>query len=64
MSEVRLSDEDQARVDAVLHSGYNQTEKKPFRGWWLAGVLAVIVVGLGVLARGIAVSQGYLADFF
>ncbi len=64
MSEARLSDEDQARVNAVLHSGHNQTEKKPFRGWVLAAILAVVVVGLGVLARGIAVSQGYLANFF
>jgi len=64
MSEARLSDEDQARVNAVLQSGHNKTEKKPFRGWVLAGLLAVIVVGLGVLARAIAVSQGYLADFF
>lgn len=64
MSDRHLSEEDQARVDAVLHSGYNQTEKKPFRGWLLAAVLAVIVVGLGVLARGIAVSQGYLGSFF
>jgi hypothetical protein len=35
--EKKLSAEDMARVEAYLNSGFNQTERKPFRGLILLG---------------------------
>ncbi|MFQ3323504.1 MAG: hypothetical protein ACJAQS_001645 [Porticoccus sp.] len=50
----KLSDEDLARVDAYLNSGFNVTERKPFRPLQLLGVLALIVVGISAFALLIA----------
>ena len=54
----RLSAEDQARVEQVLHSGYNRTERKPFRPLRLLGILWVIVTALWVLSWGYARYHG------
>ncbi len=43
----QLSDEDQARVDRYLKSGYNQTERRDFKPFILLLVLACIVWGIG-----------------
>ena len=63
-TENRLSEEDQNRVDQVINRGYNSVERKPFNGWALAAVCATVVVLLGLIARGIAVSEGYIGSFF
>jgi|TARA_R110001583_G_scaffold24211_2_gene88555 hypothetical protein len=51
----KLNPDDQAKVDAFLKQGYNETERKPFRPMKLLGILFVIVsfitVGSLVLAR-------------
>lgn len=39
----KLYPEDQARVDAFLRQGYNETERKPFRPLKLLLVLAIMV---------------------
>lgn len=46
----RLSDEDQANVDEFVRSGYNATERRPFRPLLLLLVLWVIVSLLGFIA--------------
>lgn len=46
----KLSDEDQKRVDEYLHSGYNRTEKKPYKPLTLLFVLWVVVTLLGIVA--------------
>ena len=46
----RLSDEDQANVDEFVRSGYNATERRPFRPLLLLLVLWIIVSLLGFIA--------------
>jgi hypothetical protein len=45
-----LSAEDQAKVDAYLSRGYNETQRKPFRGIKLLVVLYAIVLLLSVMS--------------
>jgi hypothetical protein len=40
----KLFPDDQAKVDAFLKQGYNETDRKPFRPLKLLGILFVIVV--------------------
>ncbi|MBB5188609.1 MULTISPECIES: DUF3094 family protein [Zhongshania] len=51
----KLNPEDQAKVDAFLKQGYNETDRKPYRPLKLLGILLVIVsfitVGSLMLAR-------------
>jgi hypothetical protein len=56
--EKKLSDEDQARVDAYLKSGYNSVERKPFKPMRMMMFLAIIVTLLTVLSIWIARSSG------
>jgi len=42
-----LSDEDQAKVDRYLNSGYNTTERRGFKPLVLLLVLVVVVWGIG-----------------
>ena len=52
MSEERkLYPEDQTRVDSVLHSGYNDVERKPFRPLYMMIMLNVVVVALLFLSK-------------
>ncbi len=46
----QLSEEDQARVDQYLSSGFNKTEKKPYHPWILLLVLFVVVSAMGLFA--------------
>lgn len=46
----KLSAEDQARVDEYLASGYNRTERKPFRPLRLLVILIFIVSSLTIAA--------------
>jgi len=55
---VRLSPEDQARVDAVIHSGVNQVSRKPFRGWLLLGIILLVLTFLSVFSYGLAWYHG------
>lgn len=49
-----LSEEDIARVNHVINSSYNDTQRQPFRFWRLLAILwsIVAVVGLIALAFG------------
>jgi len=59
MSEERkLYPEDQARVDSVLHSGYNDVERKPFRPLYMMIMLNVVTVSLLFLAKWIVHRAG------
>lgn len=46
----QLNDEDQARVDEYLNSGFNKTEKKPYHPWILLSVLFLVVTAMGLFA--------------
>ena len=50
----KLSDADQARVDAFLERGVNSVERKPFRPLFLLFLLMVVVAGFSFLSQGIA----------
>ncbi|WP_428819878.1 DUF3094 family protein [Microbulbifer sp. MCCC 1A16149] len=54
----KLSDEDQAKVDAYLKSGYNDVERKPFRPFLLLGVILVVLTALSLLSLVIARTKG------
>lgn len=54
----KLSEEDQARVDEFLQSGYNRTEKKPYRPLLLLLILWVVVTALGGVAYWLTKSAG------
>ena len=56
--EKQLSDEDQARVDRYLNTGYNDTERKPFRPLRMMVMLLLVVSGLSVLSLLIAQQAG------
>jgi len=57
-SDKRLSDEDQAKVDVFIQSGYNATERRPFRPLLLLLVLWVVVSLLGFIAWFYAKQMG------
>jgi len=46
----KLSEEDQARVDEYLASGYNRSVRKPFRPLRLLLVIIVVVSSLTILS--------------
>ncbi len=48
-----LSSEDIERVNNVINSGYNDTQRGPFRFWRLLGILWAIVTLLGLIALGL-----------
>jgi len=56
----QLSPEDQARVDQVINSGYNTTERKPFRPFRLLLILWVIVSAMGFFAWSYARYYGLI----
>ena len=56
----KLSKEDQDRVDNYLQSGFNTSERQPFRPWRLLGLLWVVVSALGFISWYIGKQQGYL----
>jgi hypothetical protein len=57
--ENKLSAEDMERVEKYLNSGFNTTERKPFRGFLLFGIW-VIIAALGYLSYLIGKQAGYL----
>ncbi len=56
--ERKLYPEDQARVDSILHSGYNDVERKPFRPLYMMIMLNVVIISLLVLSKLIVNSAG------
>ena len=58
MSHLKLSPEDQARVDHVLNDRVNSVTRKPFRPWFMMGFLVVVLLAFGGLSYWIAWSEG------
>ena len=58
--ENKLSAEDMERVEKYLNSGFNTTERKPFRGFRLLFGIWVIIAALGSLSYLIGKQAGYL----
>jgi hypothetical protein len=58
--ENKLSAEDMERVEKFLNSGFNTTERKPFRGFRLLFGIWVIIAALGYLSYLIGKQAGYL----
>ncbi|WP_226646974.1 DUF3094 family protein [Microbulbifer variabilis] len=58
ISQKKLSEEDQARVDHYLQSGVNQVERKPFRPWLLFVMLLVVLTLLSLISVLIAKTKG------
>ena len=54
----KLSDADQAKVDAFLKRGVNSVERKPFRPVLMIVLLIVVVTGFSLLSQGIALWAG------
>ncbi len=50
----KLSDSDQAKVDAFLARGVNSVERKPFRPLFLIFLLMAAVAGFSLLSQRIA----------
>ena len=50
----KLSEPDQAKVDAFLEKGVNSVEHKPFRPLFLIFLLMAVVAGFSLLSQGIA----------
>ena len=50
----KLSDADQAKVDAFLERGVNSVERKSFRPLRLIFLLMAVVAGFSLLSQGIA----------
>ena len=48
-----LSEEDRKRVESVLHSAHNSTERQPFKPWKLLFYLWIVVTVLGLIAYGL-----------
>lgn len=58
MSKVRLSEEDQAKVDKVISSGVNSVERAPFRPWRLLGIILLVLTLLSLVSYWIALQDG------
>ncbi|MBU2885341.1 DUF3094 domain-containing protein [Gilvimarinus agarilyticus] len=54
----KLSAEDQARVDSVLHRGVNSTERKPFKVWTLFAFLLMVLTVMSLFSFYIAWRHG------
>ena len=54
----QLSPEDQANVDEFIKTGYNATERRPFRPFRLLFVLWIVVSLLGFVAWFFAEQMG------
>ena len=58
--ENKLSNEDMQRVEQYLNSGFNTTERKPFRGFRLLFGIWAIIAALGWISWLIGKQTGYL----
>ena len=50
----KLSEADQAKVDAFLKRGVNSVERKPFKPLFLVFLLMAVVAAFSLLSQGIA----------
>ena len=50
----KLSDADQAKVNAFLKRGVNSVERKPFKPLFLVFLLMAVVAAFSLLSQGIA----------
>ena len=50
----KLSEADQAKVDAFLKRGVNSVERKPFKPLFLIFLLMAVVAAFSLLSQGIA----------
>ena len=55
-----LSKEDMQRVKQYLNSGFNVTDRKPFRGLVLLGIIWSVVAVLGGVSWYIGQQAGFL----
>ena len=55
----KLSDADQARVDAFLERGVNSVERKPFRPLFLLFLLMAVVAGFSLLSGALRSGQAF-----
>ncbi len=58
--EDKLSKEDMERVNNYLNSGFNVTDRKPFRGLVLLGIIWSVVAILGGISWYIGQQAGFL----
>ena len=58
--ENKLSNEDMQRVEQYLNSGFNTTERKPFRGWRLLFGIWAVIAALGWVSWLIGKQAGFL----
>jgi hypothetical protein len=58
--ENKLSSEDMQRVEQYLNSGFNTTERKPFRGFRLLFGIWAVIAALGWVSWLIGKQAGYL----
>lgn len=58
--EDKLSKEDMKRVNTYLNSGFNVTDRKPFRGLVLLGIIWSVVAILGGISWYIGQQAGFL----
>lgn len=58
--ENKLSEEDMQRVQSVINSGYNSTERQPFRPLRLLAVLWIVVAILGGVSWLIGKNSGFI----
>ncbi|GAA6153784.1 DUF3094 family protein [Pseudoteredinibacter isoporae] len=56
--EPKLSPEDQAKVDRFVSTGVNSIERKPFRPWYLLGVVVLLLTVLSGVSYWIAIDAG------
>ncbi|MDG2018414.1 MAG: DUF3094 family protein [Porticoccaceae bacterium] len=56
----KLSKQDMQRVKNYLNSGFNVTERKPFRGLVLLGIIWAVVAILGGISWYIGQQAGFL----
>lgn len=56
----KLSKEDMKRVENYLSSGFNETDRKPFRGLVLLGIIWSVVAVLGGISWYIGQHAGFL----
>ena len=58
--ESKLSSEDMQRVEKYLNSGFNRSQRKPFRPLLLLLVIWVIIAALGGISWYIEQETGFL----
>jgi len=56
----KLSAEDMQRVKKYLNSGFNTTQRKPFRPWVLLAIIWAVIAALGSISWYIGQRAGFL----